>query len=58
MLEFSNNLLGLIKEPSRNRVVVAARQATKPSGIGYLESILGFLTVSLLKISLTPRPRL
>ncbi len=31
------------KEPSMNRVVVAARQATKPRGIGSLESILGLL---------------
>ncbi len=38
MLEFSNNLCG--EEPSRNRVVVPARQATQPGGIGSLESIL------------------
>jgi hypothetical protein len=30
-------------EPSRNRVVVPARQATQPGGIGSLESILGLL---------------
>jgi hypothetical protein len=29
--------------PSRNRVVVPARQATKHGGIGSLESILGLL---------------
>ncbi len=28
------------KEPSRNRIVVPARQATQPGGIGSLESIL------------------
>jgi hypothetical protein len=31
------------KEPSRNRVVVPARLATQPGGIGSLESILGHL---------------
>ncbi len=30
-------------EPSRNKVVVPARQATQPGGIGSLESILGLL---------------
>jgi hypothetical protein len=30
-------------EPSRNRVVVPARQATQPGGIGSLESILELL---------------
>jgi hypothetical protein len=30
-------------EPSRNRVVVPARQATQPGGIGSLKSILGLL---------------
>jgi hypothetical protein len=30
-------------EPSRNRVVVPARQATQPGGIGSLETILGLL---------------
>ncbi len=30
-------------EPSRNRVVVPARQATQPGGFGSLESILGLL---------------
>ncbi len=30
-------------KPSRNRVVVPARQATQPGGIGSLESILGLL---------------
>jgi hypothetical protein len=29
------------KEPSRNRIVVPARQATQPGGSGSLESILG-----------------
>jgi hypothetical protein len=38
-LEFLNNLWGL-GEPSRNRVVVPAGQATQPGGIGSLESIL------------------
>ncbi len=33
--------MGLL--PSRNRVVVPARQATQPGGIGSLESILGLL---------------
>jgi len=37
VLEFLNNL------PSRNRVIVPARQATQPGGIGSLESILGLL---------------
>ncbi len=31
------------QEPSRNRVVVLARQATQPGGTGSLESILGLL---------------
>ncbi len=42
VLEFLNNLCGLY-EPSRHRVVVPARQATQPGGIGSLESILGLL---------------
>jgi hypothetical protein len=33
----------LDEEPSRNRDVVLARQATQPGGIGSLESILGLL---------------
>ncbi len=41
MLEFLNILWGW--EPSRNRVVVQARQATQPGNIGSLESILGLL---------------
>jgi hypothetical protein len=40
LLEFLNILWGLA---SRNRVVVTARQATQPDGIGSLESILGLL---------------
>ncbi len=39
VLKFLNNLWG--KEPSRNRVVVLARQATKTGGISSLDSILG-----------------
>ncbi len=42
VLEFLNNLCGGYA-PSRNRVVVPARQATQPGGIGSLESILGLL---------------
>jgi hypothetical protein len=38
--EILNNLWGY--EPSRNSVVVPARQATQPGEIGSLESILGF----------------
>jgi hypothetical protein len=36
---------GIFKQSmgGRNRVVVPARQATQPGGIGSLESILGFL---------------
>ncbi len=41
VLKFLNNLWG--KEPSRNRVVVLAHQATKTGGISSLESILGLL---------------
>ncbi len=41
MLEFLNNLGG--QEPSRNKVVVLARQATQSGGIGSLESIIGIL---------------
>jgi hypothetical protein len=41
VLEFFNNLWVL--EPSRNRVVVPAPQATHPGGIGSLESILGLI---------------
>jgi hypothetical protein len=36
-LEFLNNIWGL--EPSRNRVIVPARQATEAGGIHFLESI-------------------
>ncbi len=45
MLEFLNNLKLTYggEEPSRNRVVVTARQVTQPGGIGSLESILGLL---------------
>jgi hypothetical protein len=42
VVEFLNNLWGL-GEPSRNRVVVPARQATQPGGIGSLGLILGLL---------------
>ncbi len=41
VLEFGTIYGGL--EPSRNRVVVPARQAMQPFGIGSLESILGIL---------------
>ncbi len=41
MLEFLNNLWEL--EPSRNRVVVPARQATQAGGVDSLESILVLL---------------
>jgi hypothetical protein len=39
VLEFLNSLW----ERNKNRVAVPARQATKPGGIGSLESILGLL---------------
>jgi hypothetical protein len=39
--EFLNNYGGY--QPSRNRVVVPARQAPLPVGIGFLESILRLL---------------
>ncbi len=39
VLEFLNNLWGLGTD--RNRIVVSARQATQPDGIGSLELILG-----------------
>ncbi len=39
MLEFLNNLHVLGLEPSRNRVVVPARQATYAAGIDSWESI-------------------
>jgi hypothetical protein len=42
VLEFLKNLWGLGTD-YRNRVVVPARQATQPGGIGSLESILGLL---------------
>jgi hypothetical protein len=38
--------MGARKEPSRNRVVVPARQATKAGGIDSLESIPGLLKSS------------
>jgi hypothetical protein len=41
VLKFFNNLWGA--STSRNRVIVPARQATQPGGIGFLESILGLL---------------
>ncbi len=41
VLEFENNQWG--RGPSRNSVVVPARQATQPGGIGSLESILGLI---------------
>ncbi len=41
MLEFLNNLWEL--EPSRNRVVVPARQASQADGVDSLESILVLL---------------
>jgi hypothetical protein len=41
VLEFLNNLWG--QKPSRKRVFVPARQATKGGGIDLLESILGLL---------------
>jgi hypothetical protein len=47
VLEFVNNLWGLGKESSRDKVVVLAHQATQPGGMGSLESILGFLSRSL-----------
>jgi hypothetical protein len=31
------------RKPSRDKVVVSARQATQPGGIGSFESILGLL---------------
>jgi hypothetical protein len=41
VLKFLNNLWG--PQPSRTMVVVPARHATQPGGIGSLESILGLL---------------
>ncbi len=32
-----------------NRIVVLARQATQPDGIGYLESILGLLKILIIR---------
>ncbi len=43
VLVFLNNLWGL--GPSRNRVVVPARQATQPGGIGSLQAVLGLLKI-------------
>jgi hypothetical protein len=47
VLEFYNNQGGW--EPSRNRVVVSARQASKAGGIDSLESIKTFLLWAWLK---------
>jgi hypothetical protein len=40
-----NERFQAVLEPSRNRVVVPARQATQPGGIGSLESILELLKI-------------
>jgi hypothetical protein len=59
--EFSNNGQDTAtvsyggQEPSRNRVVVPARQATQPGGVGSLELILGLLK-SLKIWALPPSP--
>ncbi len=44
VLEFLNNLWELgTEEPSRNKLIIPARQATYAGGIDSLESILGFI---------------